>query len=107
MDFDTLSSIHISLLLSGFLFELQVAKVHYASSQLVHAHLLLGGEAQDIKGFLWIQQHGESQTERTETRAAAPHTEKQQHHQLADAVIDFFFPLDMQSSDSVFVADFK
>lgn len=59
MDFDTLSGIHISLFLSGFLFELHVAKVHYASSQLVDAHLLLGGEAQDIKGFLWIQEHGE------------------------------------------------
>lgn len=51
--FFTLSGIHISLLLSGFLFELHVAEVHYASSQLVHAHLLIMSEAQHIKGFLW------------------------------------------------------
>lgn len=39
-------------------------------------------------------------------RAAGPHKEKRQHHQLADAVIGLF-SLDMQSSDCVFVADFK
>jgi len=49
--------IHISWFLSGFLFELHVAEVHNASSQLVHTHLLLEREAQDIKGFVWTHTH--------------------------------------------------
>ena len=49
----TLCGVNVSLLLSGFLFELHVPKVHDASGQLVHTHLLLQSEAKDIKGFLW------------------------------------------------------
>lgn len=48
----TLSGVHFSLLLSGLLLELHVAKVHDAPSQLVNTDLLLGGEAQHVKGNL-------------------------------------------------------
>lgn len=61
LGFYTLGGIHFSLFLSGFLFELHVAEVHYASSQLVHAHLLLWSEAQDIEGFLRTQECSEGE----------------------------------------------
>lgn len=48
----TLRGVHFSLLLSGLLLELHVAKVHDAPSQLIHADLLLGAEAQHVKGYL-------------------------------------------------------
>lgn len=48
----TLSGVHFSLLLSGFLLEFHVAKVHDAPSQLINAHLLLSTEAQHVKGNL-------------------------------------------------------
>lgn len=41
------------MLLSGFLFELHVSKLYYASGQFVHGHLLLRSEARDIEGLLW------------------------------------------------------
>lgn len=70
VDFYTLSGIHISLLLSGFLFELHDAEVHYASSQLAHTHLLLRSEAQDIKYALWTHKYrGKRERERGQKEA--------------------------------------
>lgn len=48
----TLGGVHFSLLLSGLLLELHIAKVHDAPSQLVNSSLLLGAEAQYVKGDL-------------------------------------------------------
>ena len=48
----TLGGVHFSLLLSGLLLELHVAKVHDAPSQLINAHLLLSAKAQHVKGNL-------------------------------------------------------
>lgn len=48
----TLRGVHFSLLLSGFLLELHVAKMHDSPSQLINTNLLLWAEAQHIKGDL-------------------------------------------------------
>ena len=47
-----LSSISLSLLLTGSLLELHLSKVKYCSSALVHTKLLTLGEAKNVKGLL-------------------------------------------------------
>lgn len=57
----TLGGVYFSLLLSGLLLELHVAKVHDTPSQLVNTNLLFSAEAQYIKGNL--QGHREEKAE--------------------------------------------
>lgn len=75
--------VDFSVVFSGFLFESHVAGVQNACGLLVHTHLLLSHEAQDIKDFLQsVDTH--KQKERANKKENT--LKLQQHHQQAYAL---------------------